>query len=85
FKIFNELELSIFSKPVIGLFYNEEIEPSYNPRTRKFADIQSSFWSFQAGLTLNDNFILNVIHTPHKSEWNVALSFLLLNSGIGRQ
>ena len=85
FKIFNELKFSIFSKPVVGLFYNEETEPSFNPKTRKFVDEQTSFWSFQAGLTLNDNFILNVIHTPHKSEWNVALSFLLLNSGIGRQ
>lgn len=85
FKIFNELEFSIFSKPVIGLFYNEETEPSFNPRTRKFADIQSSFLSFQVGLTLNNYFILNVIHTPHKSEWNVALSFLLMNQSIGRQ
>jgi hypothetical protein len=85
FKIFDELKFSVFSKPVIGLFYNEETEPSFNPRTRKFIDVESSFWSFQAGLTLNDSFILNVIHTPHKSEWNVALSFLLLNSGIGRQ
>lgn len=84
FKIFNELKFSIFTKPVVGLFYNEETEPSFNPRTRRFVDVGSSFWSFQAGLTLNDNFIFNVIHTPHKSEWNVALSFLLITAGTSK-
>ena len=76
FKIFNELKFSIISKPVIGLFYNEETEPEFNSTSHKFIDKQKAFWSFQTGLTFYDSFILNVIHTPYKSEWTVALSFL---------
>jgi hypothetical protein len=78
FKIFSDVKFSILSKPVIGVFYNEETEPGYNPLTRKFVDDQTTFWTFQAGLTFDDRFVLNVIHTPDKAEWNFALSFLLL-------
>lgn len=76
FKIFSEVKFSIFSKPVIGLFYNEGTEPEFIPTSRKFIDKQTTFWSFQAGITFQDSFILNVIHTPQKSEWTVAFSFL---------
>jgi hypothetical protein len=76
FKLFNEVEVSVFSKPVIGLFYNEETEPVFNPVSHKFTDRQTTYFSYQAGLTFYDNFILNVIHIPKKSDWIVALSYL---------
>lgn len=77
FKIFNEVRFSIFTKPVLGLFYNEETEPEYNATSRKFSDKQSNFWSFQAGMTFQDNFILNFINAPSKGDWTLALSFIL--------
>jgi hypothetical protein len=78
FRIFDELATSMFTKPVIGLFYNEETNPEFNPVVRKFVDKKSTFWSYQVGLTVQEIFILNVIHTPKKSEWTVALSFVYL-------
>ncbi|MDP2883794.1 MAG: hypothetical protein Q8P51_02080 [Ignavibacteria bacterium] len=78
FKIFGEVEFAPVSKPVLGVFYNEETEPAFNPSTRRFVDKESTFWSYQAGFTLKNMFILNVIHTPQKSEWTVALSFVAL-------
>ncbi|MCX6175735.1 MAG: hypothetical protein NTZ27_13365 [Ignavibacteriales bacterium] len=77
FKIFSEVKFSIFSKPVIGLFYNEETEPEFNAMFHKFIDKQSTFWSFQAGITFYDSFILNIINTPSRGEWTLALSFLM--------
>lgn len=77
FKIFSEVKFSIFSKPVIGLFYNEETEPEFNAMSHKFIDKQSTFWSFQAGTTFYDSFILNIINTPSRGEWTLALSFLM--------
>ncbi len=75
FKIFTEVEIAPVSKPVVGIFYNEETEPAFSPSTRRFVDKNSTFWSYQAGLTLKNMFILNVIHVPQKSEWTIALSF----------
>jgi hypothetical protein len=78
FKIFNEVEFDPVTKPVIGVFYIEETEPVYNPPTRKFVDQSSTFWSYQAGFTFTNMFILNVIHVPQKSDWTVALSFVTM-------
>jgi hypothetical protein len=76
FKIFDEVEFAAVSRPVVGLFYNEETEPAFNPPTRTFIDKNSTFWSYQAGVTFKNMFILNVIHIPQKSEWTLALSFI---------
>jgi hypothetical protein len=76
FKIFDEVELGGFSRPVIGVFYNEETEPVFTPSIRKFSDKNTTYWSYQAGVTVQKNFILNVIHIPQTSELTVALSFI---------
>jgi len=76
FKIFSEVRLSAVSKPVVGLFYNEETEPVFNALSRQFTDEKTTYFSYQAGFTLYENFILNVIHTPKKSDWIIALSYL---------
>jgi len=76
FKVFEKARFSFLSKPVIGIFYNEETNPEFNMASYSFVDKKNSFFSFQAGLTIADNFILNAIHVPQKSEWTVALSFV---------
>lgn len=78
FKIFDEIEFSGISRPVVGVFYNEETEPVFSPSIRKFTDNNSTFWSYQAGFTVMNRLILNVIHVPQKSELTVALSFITL-------
>jgi len=76
FKVFDKAKFSFLSKPVIGIFYNEETTPEFDMTTYSFVDKHNSFFSFQAGLTIADNFILNAINIPQKSEWTVALSFV---------
>ncbi len=76
FKVFDKVSFSFLSKPVLGIFYNEETNPEFNITTHSLDDKQKSFFSFQAGLTIADNFILNAINIPQKSEWTVALSFI---------
>lgn len=76
FKVFDEARFSFLSKPVIDIFYNEETNPEFNMTTHILDDKQNSFFSFQAGLTIADSFILNAINIPQKSEWSVALSFV---------
>ncbi len=78
FKVFEEAKFSFLSKPVIGIFYNEETNPEFNMVSHNFIDKQNSFFSFQAGLTIADSFILNAINIPQKSEWTIALSFVYM-------
>ncbi len=72
FYIFSRLKF----RPVAGVFYNEETEPSFNPISHSFFDSTTNYWSYQFGVTLFDKFILNSICTPEKAEWIVALSYL---------
>jgi hypothetical protein len=77
FKIFDEIEFVGISKPVIGVFYNEETEPVFAPSIRKFTDKSTTFWSYQAGITVKNMFVLNVIHVPQKPELTIALSYVV--------
>ena len=81
FKLFTNTKFSIFSEPVIGIFYNEETNPTavYNPITHQieFGDETEKFWSYQLGVTVIDKFEFNVIHRPTQSSWTVALSYLI--------
>lgn len=76
YKIFNEINFSIISNPVVGLFYNEETLPEYNPIQRSFIDSKANYWSFQFGVTIADFVIFNTIHSPEKSNWIFAISFI---------
>ena len=76
-KMFNEIEFSFISNPVLGIFYNELTEPEYNPITRIFDDKEISYISFQVGTTFYDSFILNITNAPSRGEWTLALSFLM--------
>jgi len=72
FYVFSKIKFS----PVLGVFYNEETEPAFDPMTHSFSDKTINFWSFQTGASFFNKFILNSIYTPDKSEWIVALSYL---------
>ncbi len=76
YKIFNEINFGIISKPIAGLFYNEETTPEMNMTNHLFVDATSKFFSYQLGITLNGNIILNMIHIPKKEEWRTAVSFV---------
>lgn len=76
FKLFSGTEVSVFSKPVIGAFYTEETEPLFSVPQRTFVDGQSTYWSFQLGVTVRDVFILNTIVAPDRTQWRVALSYV---------
>ena len=80
FKLFTDSEFWIFKEPVVGLFYNEEINPTanYNPITHQmeFGDETEKFWSFQVGSTIFDTFMFNIIHEPSRSGWILSFSYL---------
>lgn len=80
FKLFTNTEFWIFSEPVIGVFYNEETNPTanYNPITHQmeFGDETEKFWSYQVGSKFFEKFIFNIIHEPSRSGWTLAFSYL---------
>ncbi|MCF8242970.1 MAG: hypothetical protein K9J16_16460 [Melioribacteraceae bacterium] len=76
YKIFNEISFSDISNPVIGLFYNEETLPEFNPARRSFVDSKTNYWSFQTGVTIADFVIVNAIYSPEKSNLIFALSII---------
>ena len=80
FKLFTDTEFWIFSQPVIGLFYNEETNPTavYNPITHQmeFGDETDTFWSFQVGSRFFKSFVFNVIYEPSRTGWIVSFSYL---------
>ena len=76
FKIFSQTEALLFSKPVIGLFYNEETTPEFRPPIRRFSDEKTTYWSFQIGATVEGVFIVNTLWALNQSRWTIALSYL---------
>jgi len=76
FKIFKNIKYSFISKPVVGIFYNEETEPEFDHASRTFKDLNSTSISYQLGLTLFDNYILNIINDPSRDKFTIGLSFL---------
>ena len=74
--ILTNVNFSIVSKPVVGIFYNEETEPKFSAKTHSLVDETNNYCSFQIGVTFFDLFILNVIQTPSKSDWTIALSYI---------
>ena len=79
FKLFTDTKLWIFNEPVIGVFYNEETNPTaiYNPimHQMEFGDETEKFWSYQVGSRIFEKFMFNVIHEPSRSGWTLAFSY----------
>jgi hypothetical protein len=76
YKIIDEINVFQISKPVAGIFYNEETMPEMNLTTHFFVDNTLKYFSYQLGMTIAGSIILNVIHVPKKDEWTTALSFV---------
>lgn len=76
YKIFDEIDLFHISKPIVGVFYNEETTPEMNYTSHLFVDNVLKYFSYQLGATVSGSIILNVIHIPSKGEWTTALSFV---------
>ncbi|VAX27207.1 hypothetical protein MNBD_IGNAVI01-1637 [hydrothermal vent metagenome] len=80
FKLFTDTEFWIFSQPVIGVFYNEETNPTavYNPDTHQmeFGDETETYWSYQVGSRLFERFMFNIIYEPSRYGWTLTFSYL---------
>ncbi|MEN8192934.1 MAG: hypothetical protein ABFS12_08960 [Bacteroidota bacterium] len=76
FKLFTGMEFWIFKEPVIGLFYNEETNPVYNPMTHQMGDETEKFWSYQVGSRIFEKFMFNIIHEPSRSGLTLSFSYL---------
>lgn len=76
YKIFSEVNFAFISKPVVGIFFNEETEPEFDIAAHKFIDKKKDYFSYQAGIAIQNNFIFNLIHSPKTSEWKIALSYI---------
>ena len=76
YKIFDEIMMFNISRPVAGIFYNEETSPEMNIISHQFVDRTTKYFSYQLGVTVAGSIILNVIHIPHNEEWTMALSLV---------
>ena len=67
---------------MIGIFYNEETNPvvtgfnltTLQPRMR---DNKEKYFSYQIGIKVVNNFLVEGIHSPAKEEFTIAFSYLL--------
>jgi hypothetical protein len=77
FKLFPDQKFLIFTEPVVGVFYNEETNPVFDPKTFSLADKKESFLSYQIGAKIIENFLIEAIHSPAKHELTIAVSYLV--------
>jgi hypothetical protein len=77
FKLFTDTEFWIFNEPVIGIFYNEETNPVFDPNTYSLINQKENYFSYQLGTRIFDNFLVEFIHSPTKQELTFAISYLL--------
>ena len=77
YKLFSDITLSIFSEPVIGIFYNEETNPTFDAATFSLVDKKETYYSYQFGFKIINRFLIEGIHSPSKEEFTIAFSYLL--------
>lgn len=77
FKLFADIEFWIFNDPVVGLFYNEEINPIFDSNTFSLVDKKEIYFSYQIGTKIYRNFLIEAIHSPTKNEVTFAIAYLL--------
>lgn len=82
YKLFADINFSVFSDPVIGLFYTEETNPvvtGFNPITFQpvMKDEKEKYFSYQIGFKIINSFLFEAIHYPSKDDYTIALSYLL--------
>ena len=82
YKLFADIKFSVFSDPVIGLFYTEETNPvitGFNRITFQpvMQDEKVKYFSYQIGFKIIENFLFEAIHYPSKDDFTLALSYLI--------
>lgn len=82
YKLLSGINFSIFSDPVLGIFYTEETNPvikGFNPRTFQpvMHDEKEKYFSYQVGFRIINSFLFEVIHFPSKDDFTIALSYLI--------
>lgn len=77
YKLFSDIKFSIFSDPVIGLFFTEEINPIFDINTFSLIDRKEKYISYQVGFKIFESFLMEAIHYPSRDDFTIALSYLL--------
>jgi len=82
YKLFSDVKFTIFSEPVIGLFYTEETNPvvtGFNPITHQpvLVDEKEKYFSYQIGIKVVNKFLVEAIHSPTREDFTIAISYLL--------
>ena len=77
FKFFIRTEFWIFNDPVVGVFYNEETNPTFDIKTYSLVEKKENYLSYQIGTRIIENFLIEAIHSPSKNEITFAISYLL--------
>ncbi|MDP2366333.1 MAG: hypothetical protein Q8M94_21480, partial [Ignavibacteria bacterium] len=77
FKLFTDTEFWIFNDPVVGVFYTEETNPTFDRKTFSLVDKKENYFSYQIGTKIFKIFLIEAIHSPAKYELTFALSYFL--------
>lgn len=77
FKLFTDTKLGIFSEPLVGIFYNEETNPVFDFKTFSLVDKKEIYLSYQIGLKFIDRFLIELIQSPAKRNFTIALSYIM--------
>jgi hypothetical protein len=77
YKLLSKVKFSIFSNPVVGLFYTEETNPEFDMKSYKLVDKKEKYFSYQIGFRIIDSFLFEAIHYPSKNDFTIALSYLI--------
>lgn len=77
FKLFTNTEFGIFSDPLVSFHYNEETNPVFDMKTFSFSDKKENYLSYQVGIKVMHEFLIDAIHSPAKKNFTIALSYLI--------
>ena len=77
YKLFSNINLSVFSDPMIGLFYTEETNPEFDMKIFKLVDKKVNFFSYQIGFKIINSFLFEAIHYPSREDITIAISYLI--------
>lgn len=77
YKLLSNINFSIFSDPVIGLFYTQETNPVFDFKTFRLIDNDENYFSYQVGFKVLKDFLFEAIHYPSRKDFTIALSYLI--------
>ena len=77
YKLLSDIKFYVFSDPVIGLFYTEEINPIFDTKTFSLVDKKEKYLSYQVGFKIFNSFLIEAVHYPSRDDFTIALSYLI--------